>query len=60
MHAENLIINHGCDRQAIETVREGLPQFYVVPPLALIFSNGFFFQNDFKKIYIRHKIRRSD
>ena len=38
MHAENLIINHGCDRQAIETVREGLPQFYVVPPLALNFE----------------------
>ena len=39
MHAENLIINQGCDWQAIETVRESLPQFYVVPPLAFVIKS---------------------
>jgi hypothetical protein len=34
MHAEYLFIDNGSDRQTIETVRERLPQLYIVPALA--------------------------
>jgi hypothetical protein len=36
MHCEDLLIDDGCNWQAIETVRERLPKFDVVTPLALI------------------------
>lgn len=36
MHCENLFVNDGCDRQAVETIRKGLPQFDIVSSLALI------------------------
>lgn len=36
MHCEYLLIDNGCDRQAIEAVGEGFPQFDIVPSLALI------------------------
>lgn len=36
MHRENLFVNYGRDRQAVEAVGEGLPQLDVVPALALI------------------------
>jgi len=34
MAAENLLIYDGSDRQAVETVRERLPELYVVPAFA--------------------------
>lgn len=36
MHREDLLINNGRDRQAVEAVRKCLPQFDVVTTLALI------------------------
>lgn len=36
MHSENLLVDDGSDRQAVEAVGKGLPQLNVVPPLALI------------------------
>lgn len=36
MHRENLLINNGRDRQAVEAVRKCLPQLNVVPTLAFI------------------------
>ena len=36
MHGEDLLIDDGCDWQAVKAVRECLPQLDVVPPLALI------------------------
>lgn len=36
MHGEDLLVNDGCDRQAVEAVRKCLPQLDVVPALALI------------------------
>lgn len=36
MHCENLLVNDGRNRQAVEAVGESLPQLNVVPPLALI------------------------
>lgn len=36
MHGENLLVNDGSNWQAVEAVRECLPQLDVVPPLALI------------------------
>mmetsp|Transcript_9813 Transcript_9813/g.28087 ORF Transcript_9813/g.28087 Transcript_9813/m.28087 type:complete len:237 (+) Transcript_9813:892-1602(+) len=36
MHAQNLLIHQGCNRQAVEAVSEGLPQPDVVAPLALV------------------------
>ena len=36
MHGEDLLINDGCDWQAVEAIRECLPQFDVVPPLTFI------------------------
>lgn len=33
MATEDLLINNGCDRQAVKAVCEGLPQLNVVPPL---------------------------
>ena len=36
MHGEDLLINDGGDRQAVEAVGKGLPQLDVVPPFALI------------------------
>ena len=36
MHCEDLLVNDCSNGQAIEAVREGLPQLDVVPPLALI------------------------
>lgn len=34
VHGEDLLVNDGGDWQAVEAVREGLPQFDVVAPLA--------------------------
>ena len=36
MHSENLLVDDGSNRQAVEAVRKGLPKLNVVPPLALI------------------------
>ena len=36
MAAEYLLINQSGDRQTVETIGERLPQFDIVPPLALI------------------------
>ena len=36
MHCEDLLINDRCDWQAVEAVCEGLPEFDVVPTLALV------------------------
>ena len=36
MHAENFLINDSGHGQAIETIGEGLPDLYIVPPLALV------------------------
>ena len=36
MHGENLLINDGSDRQAVETIGESFPQFDVVPSFAFI------------------------
>ena len=36
MHGENLLVNDGSNRQAVEAIRKGLPQLDVVPSLALI------------------------
>lgn len=36
MHGENLLIDDGRNRQAVEAVGECLPKFDVIPPLALI------------------------
>jgi hypothetical protein len=36
MHAQNLLINQGCNGQAVETVREGLPQLDVVSAFAFV------------------------
>jgi hypothetical protein len=34
MHAEYLFVHYGRDGQAVEAVRERLPQLYIVAPLA--------------------------
>jgi hypothetical protein len=31
VHRENLFVNDGCDRQAVETIRKSLPKFDIVP-----------------------------
>ena len=36
MHAEDLLINDGSDRETVETVSESFPQLDVVSSLALI------------------------
>ncbi len=36
MHGEDLLVDDGCNGQAVEAVRECLPQLNVVAPLALI------------------------
>ena len=36
MHAEDFFVNDGGYGKAIEAVRKGFPQLYVVPPLALV------------------------
>ena len=36
MHTEDLLIDNGSNGQAVEAIREGLPQFDVVASLALI------------------------
>ena len=36
MHAEDLLVDDGCDGQTVETVSECLPQLNVVTPLALV------------------------
>jgi hypothetical protein len=36
VHGEYLLVNDSCDGQAVEAICEGLPQFDVVPPLALV------------------------
>ena len=36
VHAEDLLIDEGCNREAIEAVSEGLPELDVVSSLALI------------------------
>ncbi len=37
IHAHSyLFIYEGCDRQAVEAIREGLPKPDVIPPLALV------------------------
>jgi len=34
VHAEDLLIDDGSNGEAVEAVREGLPELDVVPPLA--------------------------
>ena len=36
MHSEDLLVDDGCNRQAVEAVCEGFPQLDVVPPFALV------------------------
>lgn len=36
MHAQDLFINNGSNRETVKAVSEGLPELDVVPPLALI------------------------
>ena len=36
MHGKDLFVNNSCDRQAIETISECLPEFDVIPPFALV------------------------
>ena len=36
MHSEDLLIDDGCNRQAVEAVRKSLPELDVVASLALI------------------------
>lgn len=36
MHGEDLLIDNSCNRQAVEAVREGLPQLDIVSALAFI------------------------
>ncbi len=36
MHAENLLVDDGSNGQAVETIREGFPQFDIIAPLAFI------------------------
>ena len=36
MHAEDLLVNQGGDREAVEALCECFPQADVVPPLALV------------------------
>ncbi len=33
MHAEDLLVDDGSDREAVEAIGEGLPNLYVVSPL---------------------------
>jgi hypothetical protein len=39
VHGEDLFVNDGCDRQAIEAIGECFPQLDVVPSLALIIES---------------------
>lgn len=39
VHRENLFINNGRDRQAVEAVRKCLPQFDIVATLALVIES---------------------
>ncbi len=48
MHAENSIINECCDRQTVEAVNEGFPEFDIVSSFAFSLKN----------VYIRHKIHK--
>lgn len=36
VHCEDLLVNNGCNWQAVEAVSEGLPQLDIVPSLALV------------------------
>jgi hypothetical protein len=36
VHGEDLFVNDGGNRQAVEAIRKGLPQLDVVSPLALV------------------------
>jgi hypothetical protein len=36
VHGEDLLVNDGCDGQAVEAISEGLPQLDVVPSLAFV------------------------
>jgi hypothetical protein len=36
VHSEYLLVNDSCDGQAVEAICESLPEFDVVPPLALV------------------------
>jgi len=36
VHGEDLLVNDGSNRKAVEAVRKGLPQLNVVPTLALV------------------------
>jgi len=36
VHGEDLLVNDGCDWQAVEAIGKRLPQLDVVPPLALV------------------------
>jgi hypothetical protein len=36
VHCENLLIDDGRDWQAVEAISESLPEFDIIPPLALI------------------------
>ena len=36
VHCKDLFVNDSCDRQAIETISECLPQFYIVAPFAFV------------------------
>jgi hypothetical protein len=48
MHAENSVVDQGCDWQTVETVDKSFPEFDVVSSFALLLKNA----------YIRHKIRK--
>ena len=39
VHSENLLINDGRNRQAIEAIGEGFPELDIVPPLTLVIKS---------------------
>lgn len=48
MHTKNSIINECCDRQTVEAINEGFPEFNIVSSFAFSLKN----------VYIRHKIHK--
>jgi hypothetical protein len=36
VHCENLLVNYRSDRQAVETIGKGLPQFDIVPAFTCV------------------------
>ena len=69
MAAEDLLIDDGCERQTIETIGKGFPQFNVVPSFACnsqqrniykAYSTNYsrFIGTKHQRTYTRHRIRK--